>query len=263
MGAFGKMLQEKLGKHDPSDVDKLILDDFFSKVRVLTEDHKNTLEEYTDLKHLSLNGFGLACLKNLPLLPSVVNLELRENLLTGDDFDLILKAFPKVLKLKLGGNPIKNFENFNVFAKSELKILELFETSVGNKKGYREILFHKIKTLEIIDQNDRDGYQVETYLTDEDEDDYEEGEEDNNNEPNNIMDDKDKIIEGVSEKKGKDVFDETSDNEDGEYEAEEDGEDQFDEDFDEEEEDFELSQVGSDNEVKKVKINIKHTKKDA
>lgn len=261
MAPFRKMLQEKLGKHDPSDVDKLILDDFFTKIRVLTDDHKATLEEYTDLKHLSLNGFGLACLKNLPLLPSVVNLELRENLLTGEDFDLILKAFPKILKLKLGGNLIKNFEYFNVFAKSELKILELFETSISNKKGYREILFHKIKTLEIIDQNDRDGYQVETYLTDEDDDDYEDDEEEvktNEGQSN------DKKKDNEETKGVKDIFDAASDNEDGEYEADEDGdgEDLFDEDFDEEEEDFELSQYGSDNEVKKVKINVKPAKKD-
>lgn len=204
---FYKQIQEKLGKHNPEDVDKLILDDMFSKIRMFSEDHKKSLEKYADLKHLSLNNIGLACLKNFPLLPNVKILELRGNLLKGDDFDLILGAFPNIRKLKVGSNNIKDFSSFSCFKNSDLSILELYETPLSSEKQYKEKLFHMIKTLEIIDQTDRDGYTVETYLTDEE---FEEEEED------------------------------------GDYSGNEDCEDEFDDDFYEEEESLELSEYDSE-----------------
>ena len=222
--AFEDELQQKLGKHSYDEVDRLILDDLFTKIRVLTDEHKKVLDKYQDLKHLSLNGFGLACLNNLPNIPALLILELRENMLSGEDFNLITKAFPKLRKLKLGLNPIKNLDYFNVFTKSDLSIIDLYDTPLSNSKGYKEALFYKIKTLEIIDASDRDGYTVETYLTDEEIDEDEE--------------------------------------EDREFESKEgDGEDEFDEDFDEEEEDLVLSNYDSETgEPKQVKINISSSK---
>ena len=60
-----KELQEKLGEHDPTDVDELILDDIFENVTEFTESNKKDLEKYNNLVHLSLNGFGLNSLSNL------------------------------------------------------------------------------------------------------------------------------------------------------------------------------------------------------
>ena len=65
--SFEKDLQEKLGEHKPEDIQELILDTVF-KFDELTEDHKNALEKYTALIHLSMNGVGLTSLKNFPLL---------------------------------------------------------------------------------------------------------------------------------------------------------------------------------------------------
>lgn len=222
---FEEELQQKLGKHSYDEVDRLILDDLFTKIRVLTNEHKEVLEKYQDLKHLSLNGFGLACLNNLPNIPALLILELRENMLTGEDLNLITNAFPKLRKLKLGLNPIKNLDYFNCFIKSDLSIIDLYDTPLSKLKGYKESLFYKIKTLEIIDASDRDGYTVETYLTDEEIDE--------------------------------------DDEEDQEFESKEgEGEDEFDEDFDEEEEDLVLSNYDSETgEPKEIKINISSSNK--
>lgn len=204
--SFLKKLQEKLGQHNPEDVDQLVLDDLFENVRSLSDVMKIGLEKYKELKHLSLNNFGLASLKNLPTLPNLEILEIRENLLLGDDFNLITAQYPNLKKLKLGGNPIKKFEVFDVFSKSDLLSIELFNTPVSLKKGYREVLFHKLRSLESIDNIDRDGYHLESdFYQDDDSDAWE----------------------------------------DDDYEEEGNGEDEFDPDFDDEEEDFELSDYGS------------------
>jgi hypothetical protein len=68
---FQKSLQEKLDEHDPVEVDELILDDLYTDIEAFTNDHKKTLELYTNLLHLSLNGVGLKTLKNFPKIPSL------------------------------------------------------------------------------------------------------------------------------------------------------------------------------------------------
>lgn len=207
---FLQELQEKLGNHDPEEVDQLILDDLFQNVRVITDEMKSGLEKYKDLKHLSLNNIGLSCLKNLPDIPTLEILEIRENYITGKDFNLIVKAYPKLLKLKLGGNPIKSLDVFEALSKSDIMSIELFNTSIFNIKGYKELLFHKVKSLEAIDSVGREGYQVESDFMYEDDDSFDEEEEDCEYEENS-----------------------------------KEAEDEFDEDFDDEEESFELSEYNS------------------
>ena len=68
---FGKSLQEKLGEHEPHEVDELILDDLYQNIGNFTNEHKKTLESYKNLIHLSLNGLGLKSLANFPKLLSL------------------------------------------------------------------------------------------------------------------------------------------------------------------------------------------------
>lgn len=63
---FAKSLQDKLGPHEPNEVDELILDELFEGVEQFSNDHKSTLELYKSLVHLSLNGLGLKSLTNFP-----------------------------------------------------------------------------------------------------------------------------------------------------------------------------------------------------
>ena len=77
--SFQNFIVEKLGDHNVEEVIKnkknkiniliqiqeLILDKIF-KTEKLSEDHKNTLEKYTSLIHLTLNSVGLKSLENFP-----------------------------------------------------------------------------------------------------------------------------------------------------------------------------------------------------
>lgn len=65
---FAKSLQQELGEHQPNEVDELILDDLYKNIENFTEEHKNTLEQYKNLVHLSLNSLGLKSLANFPQL---------------------------------------------------------------------------------------------------------------------------------------------------------------------------------------------------
>ena len=82
--SFEKLIIEKLGPHHFEEVTKnrknknniliqieeLLLDEIFTADK-LTEDHKNTLEKYTSLIHLTLNSIGLTSLENFPKLENL------------------------------------------------------------------------------------------------------------------------------------------------------------------------------------------------
>lgn len=159
---LAKELQEKLGEHDPIDVDELILDDIFEDVSSLTESNKKDFEKYSNLVHLSLNGFGLKSLDNFPKLSELSVLELRGNHLTGKDLGVLVKLYPKLYKLKVGDNPISSINVFDCLSESNLSKLELQGTAVANEKTYREVLFKKIKNLDIIDNLTKEGDEVST-----------------------------------------------------------------------------------------------------
>jgi hypothetical protein len=204
---FLEQIQEKLGKHNPEDVDQLILDDLFSKVKCFTEDQKHSLEKYQHLKHLSLNNLGLTSLKNMPRIPNLEILELTNNLLKGDDIEIIVKAFPSLKNLKIGNNEIDKLEKFNCLSQLYINVLEVKDNPVTIIKKYKDTLFKQIRSLDIIDKTDRNGFQVNSDISELDEE----------------------------------------EEEDGDYSGNEDCEDEFDDDFYEEEEDFELSDYNDDN----------------
>lgn len=168
---FDADLQKFLGKHISNQVDTLLLDNLFSDIASLTSEHKRVLEKYKDLKHLSLNCFGLEKLNNLPYLPSLLTLELRENLIDGKDFNLIVNSFPNLYKLKLGSNIIENIDLFDVFKNTNLAVLDLEETPISHMKDYKKILFAKIPSLKSIDNTNKLGKVVSSNYSDEEEED--------------------------------------------------------------------------------------------
>lgn len=178
-----KELQEKLSEHNPTEVDELILDDIFDSISSFSEANKKDLEKYTNLIHLSLNGFGLESLKNFPKLANLQVLEIRANNLNGSDFDEIPKLYPNLYKLKVGENPIKSLDVFKVLNNTSVTKLEMDGCSVvEGKDNYRDELFGKVKSLEIIDNLTKDGdYASTTNYDEDDEDEYDgagEGDED-------------------------------------------------------------------------------------
>jgi Leucine-rich repeat (LRR) protein len=148
--AFRKQLQEKLGPHEPNEVDELILDELFVNVDAFNDDHKKSLELYSSLVHLSLNGFGLKSLKHFPKIATLTSLELRQNHLSGSDFGDLKTLYPNLKKLKVGENPIKSLEVFKVLTTfGELQKLEVQGADVTNKETYRDELFKMLPKVEV------------------------------------------------------------------------------------------------------------------
>ena len=173
-----KELQEKLSEHKPTDVDELILDDLFENVKSFTEENKKDLEKYTNLIHLSLNGFGLESLKNFPKIPTLQVLELRSNHLNGQDFSKLKELYPELYKLKVGENPIKEVSVFKVLSDTTLEKLELAETPASTTKDYRNVLFSMIPELKSVDGLTKDGNEASSTIYEDDEGEMGESDED-------------------------------------------------------------------------------------
>ena len=190
MSNFKAILQISFGKHIPNEYDELVLDDFWKNKDTLTNDEKAGIEEYKNLVHLSLNNIGLKSLENFPAIKGLYYLSIKNNELTGDDFDLIPKLYPKLKKLKISGNNIEKMNNLMKLRNLGLRKIEVKENpfSIGNKT-YKNKLFQILPSLEIIDQTDKMGEEIDTtdYHNEEEEleDDGDYKEEDEENEEEN------------------------------------------------------------------------------
>ena len=202
---FQKSLQEKLGEHEPTEVDELILDDLYENIDSFSADHKKTLELYNNLLHLSLNGLGLKSLKNFPKIPDLSILEIRKNILNGTDFAELKSLYPKLYKLKVGGNPIKSVDVFKIFAAfPNLKKLELLESDVTKKETYRDELFKMLKDVDVIDKMTRSGDEVDSTVYDEEDGEFDDSFDDEELESNE---------EGLDDEEGEDMDDDEDDEE--------------------------------------------------
>jgi hypothetical protein len=168
---FKQSLQKELGEHQPEQVDELILDDLFKGIDNFTPEHKKTLELYKNLEHLSLNGFGLKSLKNMPSLPNLRILEVRENHLNGSDLGDLKALYPQLYKLKLGKNPITSLDSLKVLSGfPQLKKIELAGCKLAEKDTYIDELFNMLKNVEVVDKMDRNGDEIDSTLYEDDED---------------------------------------------------------------------------------------------
>ena len=79
MSKFFDELQELLDKHQPKEVEELNLDRFKDDIKSLQPYHKEGLELYSNLIHLSLNNIGLENLSNFPEIKCLMILSLKEN----------------------------------------------------------------------------------------------------------------------------------------------------------------------------------------
>merc|ERR1711976_516799 len=175
---FQNSLQDKLGEHEPTEVDELILDDLYTNINEFTPEHKKTLEMYDNLLHLSLNNFGLRSLKNFPSIKELRVLEIRQNNLNGSDLAQLMSLYPNLYKLKVGENPITSIDVFKPFTSYQtLKKLELIDCDVTKRETYRDDLFKLLKNVQTIDRMTREGDEVDTTFYDEGEEgEFEDGE---------------------------------------------------------------------------------------
>ena len=163
MNISDKYLQEIFGKHEPREIEELVFDNYWVDKASFTEEEKKTLEKYVNLIHLSLNNIGLKSLENLPCIKGLYYLSLKNNELSGDDFDLLKTLYPNLEKLKISGNVIEKMDNFLKLKGLKLRKIEVKENpfSVGNDK-YKKKLFELLPSLKIVDQTDKNGDEEET-----------------------------------------------------------------------------------------------------
>ena len=187
MSKFSNELQTLLGKHEPKEIEELNLDKFTDNLKSLELYHKEGLELYNNLIHLSLNELGLENLSNFPEIKCLMILSLKNNKLKGDDFDTIPKLYPNLYKLKISFNQINSLDNLSCLNKLELKKIEVKENPfTKNDNEYRDKIYKIIPSLIIVDQMQKNGQEIDTSdygnesssFDEEEEDDYDEEESD-------------------------------------------------------------------------------------
>ena len=184
MSKFYDELQEILGKHEPKEIEELNLDGFNEKVESFKLYHKEGLELYNNLIHLSLNNIGLENLSNFPEIKCLMILSLKNNKLKGDDFDILPKLYPNLYKLKISFNQIESIDKLSCLNQLQLKKLEIKENPfTKNDNEYRDKIYKLIPSLEIVDQMQKNGQEIDTtdYGNDSSSDEEEEDEDDDDN----------------------------------------------------------------------------------
>ena len=168
---FEQLLPEKLGEHNPEEVEELIIDGLL-KVPVFTEEHKRVLEHYNNLVHLSMNDLGLEQLDNFPKLPLLETLELSNNKLKCEDLNLIVPLYPKLYKIKLSHNTIEKKEVLTLLNSSTVEKIEIRDNPFVKGENYREEIFDILPNIVIVDDQTKSGQEVDTTHYDEEEEEY-------------------------------------------------------------------------------------------
>ena len=163
MSKFSNELQNLLGKHEPKEIEELNLDKFSENIKSLEPYHKEGLELYCNLIHLSLNDFGLENLSNFPEIKCLMILSLKNNKLKGDDFDTIPKLYPNLYKLKISFNQINSIDKLSCLKQLQLKKIEVKENPfTKNDDEYRDKIYKMIPSLIIVDQMQKNGQEIDT-----------------------------------------------------------------------------------------------------
>jgi len=222
---------------DPKDVTELILDN----CRAATVE--GLTEEYSKLEILSLINAGLTTLKGFPSLPSLLQLELSDNRISGQlEY---LKGCSKLQSLKLSNNRLSDLEVIAPLKElAMLSSLDLIECPVSDKDNFRAAVFEAIPQLKYLDGAGRNG-EIEP---DSDED-YDEEEEDDVSGSDEGEDEED---DGLNDELGSDES--GSDDDGSEVEGKENGEDEKENG---DEENAEVNGEGSETEEqpsKKIKL---------
>ena len=163
MSKFSNELQNLLGKHEPKEIEELNLDKFSENIKSLEPYHKEGLELYCNLIHLSLNDLGLENLSNFPEIKCLMILSLKNNKLKGDDFDTIPKLYPNLYKLKISFNQINSIDKLSCLKQLQLKKIEVKENPfTKNDDEYRDKIYKMIPSLIIVDQMQKNGQEIDT-----------------------------------------------------------------------------------------------------
>lgn len=166
-----KMIDEAI---EADEVDEIVLDE--TEVSEFTPELKKKLESIEGISTLSLNNCKLKSLNNFPNLPSLIRLELMNNSFPASDLKHIA-ALADLQSLSISDNTINVAEDLSPLSNLPLAQLDISGTPLAEQADYRDKVFKLFKDLQILDNKDKEGNDVE-YEDDEEYDDEEEGDED-------------------------------------------------------------------------------------
>jgi Leucine-rich repeat (LRR) protein len=135
---------------DPSTLHTLIFD--CVRTAELTKPDKQFLEQFRECRNLSLAGLGLRSLKNLPDLPKLQHLSLRDNALLGDDLYNIKITYPSLRVLDLSNNQIKELAHlYDLHQLELLEVIFLAPNPVQEQNNYRGNFWEKVAQCKVLD----------------------------------------------------------------------------------------------------------------
>jgi len=103
----------------------------------------------------------LTSLVGFPKLPKLIRLELTDNKINGGQL-ANLSHLTELQSLSLGGNPIATFDDLSALIKlNKLIQLDLFGCPVSEDGKYREKVFIMFPSLQILDNKDKEGVEVD------------------------------------------------------------------------------------------------------
>ncbi|MCO5597758.1 hypothetical protein L7F22_051839 [Adiantum nelumboides] len=137
------------------------------------------LEQFSQLRVLSIANVGLASLTDFPSLPHLERLVLSDNRISGGLEALVDAGLVSLRDLDLSNNKLQNLKDLAPLAKLNLLSLDLYECPVTNAADYRAKVFSAIKSLQYLDKVDaEDNERPESEDEEEEEEDDEDDEDD-------------------------------------------------------------------------------------
>ena len=140
------------------DTEEIILDNI--EFGEITAELKKKLEAVENLEMLSISQCKLKSLANFPNLPNLLRLELIENEFPAADLKH-LTQLADLQSLSLSSNDIKTVDDLKVLAELPISQLDLSDTPLAGQADYREQVFKVFKDLQILDNADQVGNEVE------------------------------------------------------------------------------------------------------
>ncbi len=205
---------KKIDEHIESDeVEEIILDEI--EIQEISAELKKKLESVKDLSILSMNNCALKSLANFPNLPKLVRLELMNNDFPASELKH-LTGLRELQSLSISDNNIKTVDDLKVLKDLPLAQLDVSGTELAEQEGYHDKVFSLFKELQILDNKDKEGKEVE-YEDDDEENDYnDEDEEDDEDDFEGEEDDEEEEFDDDEEEE---EYDDEEDDDDEDEES--------------------------------------------
>eukprot|EP00826_Nyctotherus_ovalis_P064923 TRINITY_DN9533_c0_g1_i14.p1 TRINITY_DN9533_c0_g1~~TRINITY_DN9533_c0_g1_i14.p1 ORF type:complete len:290 (+),score=83.40 TRINITY_DN9533_c0_g1_i14:268-1137(+) len=175
------------------DVEELILDEL-ATIKVISLTDKQYLERFVGLGVLSMNYLGLTSLENLPVIPSVTELQLNENAITNGLESLAI--YPKLHTLELSNNRISEVKQLEPLKSlKELGVIVLDGCPVTEEESYREEIFKLVPQLKYIDGRDSEGNYVSADSKSSEGEESEESDQENSSQSDDQEDSSAKVVD--------------------------------------------------------------------